>query len=137
PSSLAISAIIDGVNQLIVVVVANTPFHANRFAVMNRISLRIESLARIKADRTRRRLVAHSRSDSHVVKLRSNILLQIIQSDAINTGRSLARVKNGFPLYEPSRWSRDFRVFLKINSFPGTPVAVRIVNIAGAREEFD
>src|SRR5437588_1965496 len=46
-------------------------------------------------------------------------------------------MQNRFPLDESGRGRCDLCVFLQINFLPLTPVAVRIVNVAAASEQFD
>src|SRR5215469_9436434 len=61
PASLAIASVIKRIDQLVIIVVVNSPFDADGLAVVSGICLRVESLSRLKVRRTGLRLISSCR----------------------------------------------------------------------------
>src|SRR5579862_4665219 len=72
----------------------------------------------------------------NIVHYRGDILGKIIDRYLIKLGRGAGRLQNHAPLNKTGSGNLEARVLGHINSRPRTPVAVRIVYVAAASEDF-
>src|SRR6266853_1085466 len=106
PARFAVAAVVDGVDQLIVVIVMRRPANANRIAVADsgrwrieaRLPLSLSLPGRLAAAYTRNRLIVIAGLHSDVVNFRSNIFGQVIQEDGVNARSGIAGMEHGLPL---------------------------------------
>ena len=78
------------------------------------------------------RLILYADLHGDVVDLRSDILGQVIQGDAVDVWSCGSRVQHGFPLGVTSRGNSGFIVFAEVDLLPRAPVAVGIIDVAAA-----
>src|SRR5262249_28061474 len=141
----AFAAIVERIDHLIVVVVVYGPFHPDAVAVANDGRRDIEawsgrttgSVAGIGHRDFRQRLIADSHLDVHIVEIRGDVAGKVVEGDALHAGRNFTRVKHGFPLDKAGSRSADFGILKQIDLLPRAPVAVGIVDVAAAHEQFD
>src|SRR5208282_2299156 len=88
PARFAVATVVDGVDELVVVVVMGRPADANRVAVAHgrrrRLKARLSGCGRLGSIAARSRLVAVSRLNRDVVNFGRNIFGQVVQQDIVN-----------------------------------------------------
>src|SRR5207248_11618103 len=91
----------------------------------------------LRTGRMGRGLEAGADLYGHIVNNRRNILRQVVDCNFVNLGRRVGRLQDGPPLYEARCWNIQARIFAKVNSRPGSPVAIRIINVAAAGKKLE
>src|SRR5208337_986032 len=143
PARFAVAPVVNGVDQLVVIIVMRRPPYADRVAVANRWRWRIEARLpgsrRLAAGNMRNRLVVVTRLHDNFVNFGSDVLRQVVQQNIVNARRGIPGMEHGLPLHKARRWNAEFGAAgqSEINACPLAPVAVRIVDIAAPRIKLD
>src|ERR1700683_3036995 len=82
-------------------------------------------------------LIPVSRLHNDLVDFGSNVFGQIIQQDVVDARRGIAGTEYGFPLEEARGRDFQFGACGRVDTGPGTPVAIGVVDVAAARIELD
>src|SRR5437773_9595531 len=152
PLGFALATIKKGVDQIVIIVIVSRPSYrygipvpggrgGETFHALLRL-LRIVISADDDSCALPRRFEAGRKTCSHLygdfINHGRDILGAVVQNDTFNFWGLLPAMQHRFPLNKARRWGLDQGSIgrAEVNFFPGTPVAVRVVDIAAACQEF-
>src|SRR5258708_2265367 len=148
PFLLLLSAIVERVNQVIVVFVAGNPADADIRAVALRHRSRLDARGRglgkagTHGDGLRARSMRSGWKPGaclhiDIVHDGRDVFGQIVDCNFINPGGRCSRLQYGTPLHEARRRNLQPCVFVEVDPGPWAPIAIGIINVTAAGEELE
>src|SRR5207302_5602168 len=129
PAALAISAVVDRIDKLVVIIVVSAPLDGDGVTVAHRSRHRYRTFhVRLFWSLWN----AIPRLDCYLIDFRRHILWKIVDDDAVRTRRRIARMQHSPPLNETRRWYRQPYLILIVDGQPRAPIAVRVVHVSAA-----
>src|SRR5436305_3149966 len=148
PVVFVVTAVVNRVDEIVVIIVVRGPAHGNIVTIFDRRRRRVEthrccsrSASEWNSHAFTRRLLRWYRSDASanlhadILDHRRDVLRQIVERDTLYPRSSAARTQRNLPLHEAGWRDRKPLAVLQVDLCPRAPVAIGIIDIAAASKE--